>query len=234
MIPKKIHYCWFGRKELPEKAKKCIESWKKYCQGYEIIEWNEDNINVFLNDYTRWCYENKKFAFLSDYIRLLVVEKFGGIYFDVDVEVIRSFDTLLGKKAFFGFETDEFVNTGVGFGAEAHNPVVQQMLKEYTPLLDGMHGIVGCPHLNTDALLKFGLKKNGKLQDLDVAVVFPSEYFNPYDAATGNLNRGIQTYSIHWYAASWMNKKQKLRSTISRPLHRLFGKNFFRRERRKK
>lgn len=229
MIPKKIHYCWFGRKELPEKAKRCIESWKRFCPDYEIIEWNEDNTNLCLNSYTKWCYDNKKFAFLSDYIRLIVIEKYGGIYFDTDVEVIRAFDDLLVYKAFFGFETNEFVNTGVGFGAEAHNSIVKQMLREYEPLLDGQHGVIGCPHLNTDALLKFGLKQNGKLQKLDDAIVFPVAYFNPYDAPTGYLNKSTKTYSIHWYAASWMNKKQKIRGLISKPLHRLLGKDFFRR-----
>ena len=193
MIPKKIHYCWFGRKELPEKAKRCIESWKKYCPEYELVEWNEDNTNISLNPYTQWCYDNKKFAFLSDYIRLIVIEEYGGIYFDTDVEVIRAFDDLLDFKAFFGFETNEFVNTGVGFGAEAHNPIVEQMIREYEPLLDGKHGVIGCPHLNTNALLKFGLKQNGKLQNLDNAVVFPVEYFNPYDAPTGCLNKGTMT-----------------------------------------
>lgn len=228
MIPKKIHYCWFGRRELPEKAKRCIESWKQFCPDYEVMEWNEDNINIGLNSYTKWCYENKKFAFLSDYIRLLVIERYGGIYFDTDVEVIRAFDDLLGYPAFFGFETDKFVNTGVGFGAEAHNSMVKQMIREYDPLLDGQQKVIGCPHLNTNALLKFGLRQNGELQKLNEAVVFPIEYFNPYDASTGQLKKSAMTYSIHWYAASWMGKKQKVRSFISKPLHRVFGKDFFR------
>ena len=109
MIPKKIHYCWFGRGEKPKLAKKCIESWKKYCPDYEIVEWNEDNFDINQNEYTKYCYNNKKFAFLSDYARLMVVYKEGGIYFDTDVEVVRSFDDLLNNKAFVGFETDEYV-----------------------------------------------------------------------------------------------------------------------------
>ena len=109
MIPKKIHYCWFGRKELPEKAKKCIASWKKYCPDFEIIEWNEDNIDVYQNQYTTYTYDNKRFAFLSDYLRLLIVYKEGGIYFDVDVEVVRPIDELLENQAFFGFETKDYI-----------------------------------------------------------------------------------------------------------------------------
>ena len=103
MIPKKIHYCWFGRNEKPQLAKRCIASWKKYCPDYEIIEWNEDNFDVDLNPYTKMCYEQKKYAFLSDYIRLIVVEKYGGFYFVTGWELIRSFYDFFKKSAFFGF-----------------------------------------------------------------------------------------------------------------------------------
>ena len=161
MIPKKIHYCWFGKNKLPDKAIKCINSWKKYCPDYEIIEWNEDNFDVRQNGYTEFTYDNRKFAFLSDYARLQIVLKEGGLYFDVDVEIIRPLDELLVHKAFFGFETEEYVNTGVGFGAEANNLIVAGMLREYDILLDGKHGTIGCPLLNTQALMKYGLKQNG-------------------------------------------------------------------------
>ena len=223
MIPKKIHYCWFGRGEKPKLAKKCIESWKKYCTDYEIVEWNEDNFDINQNEYTKYCYENKKFAFLSDYARLMVVYKEGGIYFDTDVEVVRSFDDLLNNKAFVGFETDEYVNTGVGFGAEKNNPVIEQMIREYDKLSDGKSGTIGCPILNTEALKKSGLKLNGQTQSLKDVTVYSAEYFNPYDAPTGRLSKSENTYSIHWYAASWMSKRKKFRSVIARPLHRLFG-----------
>ena len=118
MIPKKIHYCWFGRGELSAKAKKCIKSWKKYCPDYEIIEWNEDNFDVNQNEYTKKVYAEKKYAFLSDFARLKIIYEQGGIYLDVDVEVVKSFDDLLSSKAYFGFESNEYANTGAGFGAE--------------------------------------------------------------------------------------------------------------------
>lgn len=223
MIPKKIHYCWFGRGEKPKLAQKCIASWKKFCPDYEIIEWNEDNFDMNENAYVRYCYENKKWAFLSDYVRLVVVCREGGIYFDTDVEVIKSFDDLLACGAFFGFETDQYVNTGEGFGAEAGNPIVLQMLKEYDFLLDGLQGTVGCPHLNTEALLKFGLQQNGQLQRLSNAVVYPADYFNPYDDPTGLLTKTRNTYSIHWYGKSWMDKKTILRSRLTKPLHRFLN-----------
>ena len=221
MIPKKIHYCWFGRGEKPKLAKKCIASWKKYMPDYEIIEWNEDNFDVNLNPYTKMCYEQQKYAFLTDYLRLLIINEYGGIYFDTDVEAVKSFDELLTNNAFFGFETDRYVNTGEGFGAEPGNPVVQQMIREYEPLLDGQHGTMGCPHLNTDALLKFGLKQNGSIQTLNGGIVYPSDYFNPYDDPTGILTKTNNTYSIHWYGKSWMDKKTVVRSILTKPLHRV-------------
>lgn len=221
MIPKKIHYCWFGRKELPEKAKKCIASWKKYCPDFEIIEWNEDNIDVYQNQYTTYTYDNKRFAFLSDYLRLLIVYKEGGIYFDVDVEVVRPIDELLENQAFFGFEIKDYINTGLGFGAEAGNAIVEAMIKEYDSLLDGTKGTIGCPILNTQALTKLGMVPNGEKQKVENAVIYPIECFNPYDDPTGRLYKTKQTYSIHWYAKSWMDKKTVMRSKLTKPLHRL-------------
>lgn len=227
MIPKKIHYCWFGKNRLPDKAVKCINSWKKYCPDYEIIEWNEDNFDVRQNGYTEFTYDDRKFAFLSDYARLQIVLKEGGLYFDVDVEIIRPLDELLVHKAFFGFETEEYVNTGVGFGAEANNLIVAGMLREYDILLDGKHGTIGCPLLNTQALMKYGLKQNGMKQTIDGAMIYPIQYFNPYDDPTGILNTTEETVSIHWYAKSWMDKKTIIRSKLTKPIHRLLGTEFF-------
>lgn len=227
MIPKKIHYCWFGRGEKPALAKKCIASWRKFMPDYEIVEWNEDNFDVNYNAYTKMCYGQKKFAFLTDYLRLLIVEEQGGIYFDTDVEVLRSFDDFIDLPAFVGFENDRFVNTGEGFGAEPHNPAIQQMLRAYDPLLDGAHGVLGCPKLNTEALQKLGLRLDGKAQTLPNVSVFPAEYFNPRNSVTGELTKTENTYSIHWYSASWLPWHKRLRSRISKPFHRIFGVNCF-------
>lgn len=227
MIPKKIHYCWFGRNKLPLKARKCIESWKKFCPDYEIIEWNEDNYDVNQNPYTTFTYENKKYAFLSDYARLQIIYQEGGIYFDVDVEVVRPVDDLLHHSAFFGFETEQFINTGIGFGAEKENGIIKAMIKEYDQLLGGTKGTIGCPILNTIALKKRGLILNGEKQTIEDAVIYPVSYFNPYDDPTGKLNLSDQTYSIHWFAKSWMSKKVIFKSKIMKPIHRILGINFF-------
>lgn len=230
MIPKKIHYCWFGRGEKSNLVKKCIESWKKFCPDYEIIEWNEENFNLDYSDYTRYCYENKKWAFLSDLVRLVVVEQYGGIYFDTDVEIVSSFNDLLENEAFFAFENNQYVASGLGFGAVAEHRTIRAMIEQYANLHhdeDGIIEISGCPILNTEALIPFGLKLNGELQTVAGALILPSDYMNPYDDPTGRLNKTKNTLSIHWYSKSALSKGQILRSNLTRPFHRLFGADCF-------
>ena len=232
MIPKIIHYCWFGRKPKPKAVEKCIASWKKFCPDYRIIEWNEDNFDIEKNGYTKMCYAEKKYAFLSDYVRLLVVEEHGGVYFDTDVEVVKSIDGLLEYDAFYCFETPEFVATGLGFGSVAHGKGVRAMVAEYDPLLDGSKGVIGCPNLNTDALLKLGLQKNGCLQHLEREVVLPSEYMNPFEPSTGIMKKTANTVSVHWYSGAWLKPWRRFRVKLMRPLHRIFGVDAFRRFRK--
>lgn len=230
MIPKKIHYCWFGRGEKPRLAGKCIASWEKYCPDYEIIEWNEDNFPVGDYPYAKYCLENKKWAFLSDFVRLAVVRKYGGIYFDTDVELLRSPDELLKYDAFYGFENDNNVNTGLGFGAAADHPTVAAMEEKYLerdPEPDGSFIMIGCPKLNTEALIPFGLILDGKRQTVAGAEILPSDVLNPFDDHTGRMNRTDNTVSVHWYSKSALDKKIILRSKLTRPLHRIFGEHCF-------
>lgn len=230
MIPKVIHYCWFGRGEKPELAKKCIASWKKYCADYEIIEWNEDNFDLDTTAYTRWCYDNKKWAFLSDLVRLYVVNEHGGLYFDTDVEMVKAPDALLEAEAFYGFQIDTLVNTGQGFGAVAHHPTLEAMIGQYLALLpdeQGQFPLIACPELNTAALIPFGLRLDGKEQTIAGARILPEEYLNPFDDPTGRLRKTENTVSVHWYSKSWLSTGAKLRSRLTKPFHRLFGKDCF-------
>ena len=230
MIPKKIHYCWFGRGEKPKLAKKCIASWRKYCPDYEIIEWNEDNFDVNRNGYTRYCYANKKWAFLSDYVRLTVVLECGGIYFDTDVELLKKPDQLLKNEAYFGFENEKNVNTGLGFGAQAGHLILEAMLAEYENLQPddrGSYPMIVCPTLNTKALMPFGLRLDGKRQSLGNVEILSAEYLNPYDDPTGRLKKTDNTVSIHWYGKSWMDRGTVLRSKLTKPFHWLFGNDCF-------
>lgn len=229
MIPKTIHYCWFGKNEKPALARKCIESWREVCSDYSIVEWNENNFDVTSNPYTKMCFETKQWAFLSDYVRLIVVYRNGGLYFDTDVEVIRNFDTLLNHGAFFGFENSHYIATGLGFGAVKEHPSVLAMIHQYKHVIDGDMKTVMCPKLNTEALIPLGLKCDGSLQRLsNNTTIYPSDYFNPLDDSTGQLKITENTYSINHYGKSWMKKSLKIRSKLTRPLHRLLGTDFFR------
>ena len=230
MIPKKIHYCWFGRNPKPKLAEKCIASWKKYCPGYEIIEWNEDNFNLDYNGYTRYCYDNRKWAFLSDFVRLVVVAEQGGLYFDTDVELLKSPEQLLEYEAFYGFENNSHIATGLGFGAESGHPTIQAVLAQYDTLTvheDGSYCVIGCPVLNTAALVPLGLRLDGTRQNVAGAEILPADWFNPYDDPTGKLNKTKNTVSVHWYSKSWMSKGTILRSKLTKPFHRIFGTDCF-------
>lgn len=226
MIPKIIHYCWFGGKPLPKLAVKCKKSWEKFFSDYEIKEWNESNFDINAVPYTKYCYEHQQWAYLSDYVRLWVVEREGGLYFDTDVEVVKyPFEMLTKSSAYFGWETPEFINTGLGFAAEAHHPAVRAMLKMYDGLVvDGKYmfdRMQGCPQLNTEALVPFGLERNGSKQDVCEAMILPVDYMCPFCDATGKLNKTENTISIHWFSKSphgkWAAWKMKW---LTRPLHR--------------
>ena len=223
MIPKTIHYCWFGKGKKPVKARKCIASWYKLCPDYKIVEWNESNFDINMSEYTKFCYENKKYAYLSDYVRLWAVYNYGGIYLDTDVEIIKALDELLEDEAYFGFENDSYVASGLGFGAKKGNKVLAAMIAEYDL---SARKATGCPRLNTDALLKLGLELNGQEQVICGARIYPQDYFNPYDELTGRLKKTKNTYSIHWFTGSAMDKKVVMLNNLVKPIRRIFGSKF--------
>ena len=215
MIPKVIHYCWFGHNQKPDSFSKYLASWKKYCPDYEIIEWNEENFDITINDYVKEAYAAKKWAFVTDYARLWIIYNHGGIYLDTDVEVIKSFDELLCNDAFFGFE-DEFIATGLGFGAVKWNTVVELMIKDYAGkhflLSDGKYDTTTCPVRNTNSIkhlfpTNYDQMKSFKIQG---AVLFPPEYFCPLNPGTGILQKTSNTYSIHHYTATWLSEDQQV------------------------
>lgn len=211
MIPKIIHYCWFGNNPLPESAKKCIASWKKYCPDYEIIKWNEENFDISTCPlYVLQAYESKKWAFVTDYVRLKVVYDHGGIYFDTDVELIKKIDKLLNYNAFFGFENGKHVASGLGFGSLKEHYILEELMTDYNNksfiLNDGSLNQETCPMINTRILLQHGLKQNDKKQLLDNNIlILPSIYMCPINFETGQMKKSFKTISIHWFDASWMS-----------------------------
>ena len=237
MIPKKIHYCWFGRNPLPEDAQKCIASWRKFFPDYEIIEWNEDNFVVNSIPYTAQAYAAKKYAFVSDYARFKILYEHGGLYFDTDVEVIRSLDSLIQRGPFMGFEIDPCpkrtfgaVNPGLGLCALPGMSIYQDVIRYYHQLnfikKDGSYNIEDAVvNITTRELIKSGLNNIPGIQCVKDITIYPSEYFNPFDDLTGRLCLSENTYTIHWFSKTWM-PTSTVRTRISRFVHRIFGVHF--------
>lgn len=231
MIPKVIHYCWFGRNPLPPLAIKCIASWKKYFPDYEIKEWNEDNFDVNILPYTRDAYQAKKYAFVSDYARFWVLYYYGGVYFDTDVEVIRPMDDLLAKGGFMGCEIDRKVNysvaPGLGIAVEAYHPIYKQLLDQYASrsfyLENGNMDLTTVVRITTDVLLKNGLRPCADIQSVQGIIIYPVDYFNPWNDALGKMQKTRNTRSVHWYAKTWMDKECVVWKWIKRIGHRIVG-----------
>lgn len=216
-IPKKIHYCWFGGKELPKLAKKCIESWKKYCPDYEIIEWNENNFDINMNTYVKEAYENKKWAFVTDYVRLYALYNYGGIYMDTDVEVVRNLDEFLENESFFGFEDSNHVSTGI-MASKKNNQLIKEIINHYDTrnfiMKDGKLDMTTNVIIITEILSKKGLKKNNKKQTIEGLTIYPSEFFCPLDCNSKKLRKTRNTHAIHWFSGSWLDLKTKLKMKI--------------------
>lgn len=229
MIPKIIHYCWFGGKEKPDSVKKYMNTWKRYCPDYEIKEWNESNFDIYENDYCREAYEAKKWAFVADMARLVVLEKYGGIYMDTDVEVVRPFDDLLANGAFMCFENRDSVSIGT-LGVEKGNPIIADFLTPYNNRHflrdDGSYDLTSNLKIITPVLTsKYHLVLNGQRQMLPHDVlVLPMESFIAKDSMTGWIMADESTYAIHHYAASWYDGDTRRYGELHRKYARLYMK----------
>ena len=244
MIPKIIHFCWFGGNPLPELAQKCIASWRKYLPEYEIWQWGEEptpvpslkgrglgscdkvmEFDVNCIPYTAEAYRQGKYAFVSDYARFWILHKYGGLYFDTDVEVIRPLDEIIAQGNFMGFETDPdgenspgkyaprycySVAPGLGMGFEKEHPFLKVMLDKYTtleyetPVFPWGKTIVA---YTTEELCKRGLRNVQGVQKVEDIMLYPHVYFAPIDVISGRLHITDRTYTIHQYMGSWGDKR---------------------------
>lgn len=213
MIPKTVHYCWFGGKPKPKLALKCIKSWKKYCPDYEIIEWNEENFDISACPlYVRQAYEAKKWAFVTDYVRLWVMTNFGGIYMDTDVELLKRLDRFLSHEAFSGFEDGKHIPTGI-MACQKGFPLFEEFLHYYDNISffndDGTFNCTTNVVIMTTICKEHGLIQNGEYQIIEGFALYPKDVFCPKNYSTGQLEKTKNTVAIHWFSASWHSDEQR-------------------------
>ncbi len=222
MIPKIIHYCWFGPNSISKEAEMYIETWKKYCPDYELVCWSENRFDINSNVYVKEAYENKKYAFVTDYVRLYALYHFGGIYMDTDVEVCKKLDSLLKYPAFSGYESESKIPTGT-MAAEKHNKWIGLLLKDY----DNIHFVRKNGTLdlttNTERITQTTVKNynvclNGKKLITDDFVMFPFEYLCAKEWESGCIRRTEDTFTIHHFAKTWQSGKVKLYGKVRRAI----------------
>lgn len=227
MIPKVIHYCWFGGNPLPPLAVKCIDSWKKFLPDYEIKEWNELNFDLDAWPFAKQALENRKFAFISDVCRLYVLKEFGGIYMDTDVEALKPLDNFLHHGAFSGFENDDYVPTGI-MASEKGGAWVTELLHYYDnkPFINEKNEMETTSNTSiiTEMMLKKGFVMNNKFQEIDGYVAFyPNDYFCPKSYKTGNIDLTENSYCIHHFAKSWIAPQKRYRNILKMKVMNIVG-----------
>lgn len=214
MIPKIIHYCWFGGNPLPDDVKKYITTWRKYCPDYEIRQWDESNFDVTENQYCDEAYKAKRWAFVSDYARLKILYEYGGIYLDTDVEVVKNLDQLLKYNAFVGFQSDNSIGFGT-IGSEAKNEWIKSCLKKYDKLHFYIAGGICDLKTNVRRMTEFtqqmyNIRLDNTFQIFgDYMAIFPAEYLLAKDVITGENMKNDNTYTIHHYAGSWVTNDER-------------------------
>ena len=218
-IPKIIHGFWFSGDKKPEAYQKCVDTWKRNLPEYEIIEWNMDNYDWHKHPFVERAIELKAWAFASDFARLDVLYNYGGIYLDMDVEVFKSFDDLLGNDALFSFGNNVLIDLAV-VGSKKHNQIIRHLLEKYDsiPLPQERKDYVGLfqPALVRPILAAQGVRMDGSLQIIDGATIFPTEFFMPKDVVLyRDYERTEHTYCVHYDNFGWSfdanNKNEKKR-----------------------
>lgn len=226
-IPKRVHYCWFGKKEKPRIVQECINSWRKYLKEYEIIEWNEDNFKIEDFDFAKKAYSDKKWAFVSDYCRVIVLYNYGGIYLDTDMELLKGLDDLLVNNSFAGIE-DYLIAFGI-WGCKKNDSFIKEVLNYYNTLdyEDYKENLIelSIPIHVTKIAQKYGYQLNCDSISyfFDKIAIYPKEYFYPKRHSWQEPLITKNTYTIHHYEGSWRSSHQILRSKIKGSLLNIIG-----------
>lgn len=211
IIPKTIHYCWFGGAPVPPDFLEYMKSWKKYCPDYEIVRWDETNYDITRSAYMKQAYDAKKWAFVSDYARLDIIYEYGGIYLDTDVELVKNLDDLLENELYCGFEQNHYINFGLGYGAVKGHPILQGLLSRYQGMQfmnqDGSYNLKSCAVYQLQEMMKFGFAVRNTYQNRNHVSVYPSECFAPINLRGTKSFITPNTYSIHHYSSTWWDKE---------------------------
>ncbi len=236
MIPRIIHYCWFGRNPLPPLAEDCMASWRRHLPDYEIVEWNEDNFDINQIPYVKEAYEAKKYAFVSDYVRLYALYTVGGVYMDTDAELLRPLDDFLCHEVFSGFESRDKIPTAV-MGAAPNHGTVKMLLDYYEGkhflLPDGSYDTTTNVEIITDMMTPLGLQKNDGLQTVAGFTLYPHYVFCPILSKIDDEEYMNNTVAIHHFMASWKSPRRKAREAnvfykmgvvAYRVMRKIFGK----------
>lgn len=228
IIPKVIHYCWFGKKNKPNIVKSCISSWKKYLSDYEIIEWNEYNFDINSNIFVKQAYNAGLFAFVSDYVRVFALYNYGGIYMDTDVEVLKPFDeSILNNDSFWGFEEKNYIATST-IGAKQENKLIKRFLDTYKEkkflLENGKFDTLTNVVVVSKIIKKLGVRLDGTYQELeDIGTFYEQDYFSPYDYINCYMKKTNNTYVVHHFYKSWLPFSTRLKGGIKKMLAKTIG-----------
>lgn len=223
LIPKKIHYIWFGGSEIPYNLRKCIETWEEKCPDYEIIRWDENNYDFSKHPYMKQAYDCEKYGFVSDYARLDILYNKGGFYFDTDVEIKKNIDFLRYQEAFCGVEKWQILNTGGGCGAIKGHPMIKKLLegRENILFLDekGKQNRNTCGFYDTQTALAAGYQINGTTQNVQGMNIYAYDFFHPYDYMSGITNETSNTVSIHRFNGGWMDENMKEQNRLAKLIY---------------